>query len=78
MSTLCFASQSCTQGLAEMYKSECEASGRGDNSQHHFPAARALALLDAHGKGIKDDRDRAAFWTTVADLSKVLLQVRYV
>lgn len=67
------------QALAEQYKSECSSSstsgGGGDRAPPLFPAGEALSLLDAHASGIADERDRAAFWTTVSDLAKVLLQV---
>lgn len=73
---LCLATHRCRlQALAEQYKRDCDDAANVENSPH-FPAGQALSLLDAYGGRITDDRERATFWTTVADMGKVLLQVR--
>lgn len=65
----------CVQALGEQYKHDCDAVAGVENSPN-FPAGRALSLLDSHGGGIADDRERATFWTTVTDLGNILVQVR--
>lgn len=61
--------------MANQYKRDCEA-GVGDRVSQGFPAGHALSLLEARANGKVDDRERAAFWTIVTDLSKVLRQVQ--
>ncbi|CAM9661677.1 unnamed protein product, partial [Laminaria digitata] len=56
--------------LADEYKSACAGGGGGAR----FPAEQALSILNAYWKGIPDERERAAFWTTVSDLAKVVVQ----
>lgn len=60
-----------TQALADRYKRDCAAEG----ASIVFPAGPALSLLETHGKEISDERDRAAFAGTVAEVMKVLVQV---
>ena len=63
------------QSLVNRYKRECDDASAGEEDSRSFPAGRALSLLDAHASRTAGDREKAAFWTTVADLAKVLQQV---
>lgn len=65
------------QALADEYKMACISARPEEDSRPHFPAGKALSLIEQRSKNmVEDGQENAAFLVTVSDLSNLLVEVR--